>query len=38
MLPQSLMEPLRNHLVRIKRIHDRDLEMGYGDVELPLNA
>src|SRR5258705_2419917 len=36
MLPLSLVEPLRDHLVRVKRIHERDLEGGYGDVELPF--
>ena len=36
MLPQALVEPLRNHLVRVKRLHERDLEAGYGEVELPF--
>ena len=36
MLPQSLVEPLRNQLVRVKRLHERDLEDGYGEVELPF--
>ena len=36
MLPATLIEPLRNHLVRVKRRHERDLEEGYGEVELPF--
>ncbi|MBI2508651.1 MAG: integron integrase [Betaproteobacteria bacterium] len=35
MLPAALVEPLRQHLVRVKRLHERDLEEGYGEVELP---
>ena len=35
MLPQSLIEPLRNHLVRVRQLHERDLLAGYGTVELP---
>ena len=35
-LPQSLIEPLRDHLIRVKRLHEQDLEGGYGDVELPF--
>jgi len=36
MLPAALIEPLRNHLARVKRRHERDLEEGYGEVELPF--
>ena len=34
-LPQPLIEPLRNHLVRVKELHKQDLDNGYGDVYLP---
>jgi integron integrase len=36
MLPAAAIEPLRNHLARVKRRHERDLEEGYGEVELPF--
>ena len=35
MLPATLVEPLKEHLLRMKALHERDLECGYGDVELP---
>jgi hypothetical protein len=35
MLPGSLIEPLQKHLAGVKRLHERDLAEGYGDVELP---
>ncbi len=35
MLPQSLSLPLREHLVRVKALHARDLEAGFGRVYLP---
>jgi integron integrase len=35
MLPESIIEPLKAHLARVKALHDRDLAEGYGDVELP---
>ena len=34
-LPRVLHDALRSHLVRVKRLHDRDLGMGAGNVELP---
>jgi integron integrase len=34
-LPESLMEPFQEHLQRIKRLHQEDLERGYGSVYLP---
>ena len=34
-LPQSVVEPLKLHLVRVKALHEKDLADGYGDVELP---
>ncbi len=35
MLPQRLVEPLKKHLIRVRRIHKRDLEQGYGEAPLP---
>jgi len=35
MLPESVFEPLKAHLVRVKALHDKDLADGFGDVELP---
>src|SRR5512135_3616644 len=35
MLPAGLAEPLRTHLSRVKRLHERDREEGYGEVALP---
>jgi integron integrase len=35
MLPASLIELLKAHLVRVKALHERDLTQGYGDIELP---
>lgn len=35
MLPQKLKEQLREHLVRIKKIHEKDTEEGWGSVFLP---
>lgn len=35
MLPESLIEPLRNHLVRVKARHEQDLHEGFGRVYLP---
>ncbi len=34
-LPDSVVEPLRKHLRRVKMIHRRDLSDGYGAVYLP---
>lgn len=36
MLPDAVVQPLRDHLVRVRRLHERDLEAGYGEVELPF--
>ena len=33
--PEKLVQPLKEHLVRVKAIHDQDLEKGYGQVYLP---
>jgi integron integrase len=35
MLPQSVIDPLRHHLVHARALHDRDIASGHGDVELP---
>jgi integron integrase len=34
-LPQRLVEPLRHHLAIVKRLHQTDLDQGYGAVYLP---
>jgi integron integrase len=36
MLPASLIQPLQEHLQRVKRIHQNDLQRGYGSVYLPF--
>lgn len=36
MLPAQLSEPLKIHLLRVKQIHQADLEKGYGEVYLPF--
>lgn len=36
MLPQLLIQPLQQHLARVKSLHDRDLAAGFGDVYLPF--
>jgi integron integrase len=35
MLPDSLVELLKEHLQRVKRLHQEDLAKGYGAVYLP---
>jgi integron integrase len=35
MLPEPLIEPLQQHLVRLQQLHQADLTAGYGRVELP---
>ena len=34
-LPEMLVQPPKEHLVRVKVIHEQDLEEGYGQVYLP---
>lgn len=34
-LPASLVEPLREHLALVKRIHNNDLARGFGAVHMP---
>jgi integron integrase len=36
MLPDRILEPLRDHLARVKRVHEHDLAAGYGEVYLPF--
>ena len=35
LLPDSLIDPLRNHLARVKELHELDLTTGFGCVYLP---
>ena len=35
-LPEKLVEPLRKHLLTVKRLHDNDRKAGLGKVELPF--
>lgn len=35
MLPTALTVPLREHLVRVRQLHEQDLSEGYGAVYLP---
>ena len=35
MLPLALIEPLKQHLLRVKALHERDRREGFGDVYLP---
>jgi len=35
MLPNHLVEPLKNHLVSVRELHDKDLSDGFGAVYLP---
>jgi integron integrase len=35
MLPITVKEPLKKHLIDIKDMHDSDLALGHGDVHLP---
>ncbi len=34
-LPQNDAVPLRDHLIRVKQLHEADLEAGYGEIYLP---
>jgi integrase len=36
MLPSRLIEPLGQHLQRVKQLHHLDLDQGYGSVYLPF--
>jgi integron integrase len=35
MLPQKIIEPLKKHLEKVKRLHEKDLKEGFGSVYLP---
>jgi integron integrase len=35
MLPESLKQPLRQHLVNVREIHENDLKDGWGNVLMP---
>ncbi len=35
LLPEILLKKLKHHLVKVKKIHQQDLEEGYGEVYLP---
>jgi integron integrase len=35
LLPASLIAPLRNHLLRVRELHDDEVRKGIADVELP---
>ena len=35
MLPESLKEPLREHLQEVRKIHEKDLAAGWGRVQMP---
>lgn len=34
-LPRKIVEPLKNHISKVKEIHKKDLKNGYGSVYLP---
>jgi site-specific recombinase XerD len=36
MLPQRVINPLKEHLQLVKRLHQQDLDKGYGSVYLPF--
>jgi site-specific recombinase XerD len=36
MLTESLKDPLREHLTKVKKMHERDLKEGWGSVPLPM--
>ena len=38
MLPETLVAPLQEHLVRVKQLHTTDLVEGYGAVYLRVRA
>jgi len=35
MLPQKMVHPLKEHLIKVKAIHEEDLKNGFGIVYLP---
>jgi integrase len=34
-LPENLIFPLKAHLDKVRALHERDLETGFGEVQLP---
>lgn len=36
MLPRALVQPLKEHLQRVRVLHEADLSQGYGDVFMPM--
>ena len=36
MLPISLVEPLKSHLLKVQALHDDDLSVGHGEVFMPM--
>lgn len=36
MLPAALVEPLKQHLVRVQALHEEDLAAGFGEVFMPM--
>lgn len=36
MLPASLVEPLKQHLLRVQALHEQDLSAGFGEVYMPM--
>ncbi|MBI2314290.1 MAG: integron integrase [Betaproteobacteria bacterium] len=36
MLPDTVVDPLKRYLERVKGLHERDLSEGYGEVEMPF--
>ena len=35
MLPQKIVQPLKEHLDKVKLLHEKDLKNGFGSVYLP---
>ena len=35
MLPENLVQPLQEHLGRVRALHGRDVKLGFGEVRLP---
>jgi len=36
MLPASLVEPLKQHLLKVQSLHEQDLAAGFGEVFMPM--
>jgi integron integrase len=36
MLPETVIEPLKRHLAKVKLLHEEDLKQGFGEVYLPF--